>query len=184
MLLVYPCASYGGDQSPRPSEAIERFFEDCEADGKHPALVRSYEQPDDFERLVSEHLRKELATVELGLELDEVKRTQEWQQDHLRVIKMVLPLLLPKEEQQHILNLGLGRTSNYQGNHSLRSELRRLRSMGLLENPRHSIGDIKDNLIVNLSEYASLTESGKEWAKLVQQNEEMLAKDRPTTETP
>jgi hypothetical protein len=44
-------------------------------------------------------------------------------------MEMVLPFLLPKPEQQHILNLGAGKTSNYQGNHLLRSELRRLRSM-------------------------------------------------------
>lgn len=164
-------------------DAIERFFKDCEVGGKHPALVRLYEQPDDFERLVSEHLRKELAKVELSVELDEMKRTQEWQQDHLRVIQMVLPLLLPKKEQQHIMNLGLGRTSGYKGNHALRSELRRLRSMGLLENPHHSIGDIRDNLTVNLGEYVFLTRCGKEWATLIQQNEEMLAKDQPIAQT-
>jgi hypothetical protein len=156
-------------------EAIERFFKDCEASGRHPAFVRFYEQPDEFERLVSEHLRKELAKVEL----DEVKRTQEWQQDHLRVMQMVLPLLLPKEEQQHLINLGLGKTLDYQGNKSVRSELRRLRSMGLLEkHPFHNIGDIRDNLTVNLSDYVYLTQNGKEWVKIIQQNEEVLAKDQ------
>jgi hypothetical protein len=110
-------------------EAIDDFLKDCEASGKHPALVKLYEQPDEFERLVSEHLRKTLATVEL----EEVKSMQKWQQDHLSVMQLVLPLLLPKEEQQHLVNLGLGNTSGYQGNHSVRSELRRLRSMGLVE---------------------------------------------------
>jgi hypothetical protein len=37
---------------------------------------------------------------------------------------------------QHIMNLGLGRTLGYMGAIFLRSELRRLRSMSLLENPK------------------------------------------------
>ena len=155
--------------------AIERFFKDCEAGGRHPAFVKFYDQPDEFERLVSEHLRKELAKVEL----DEVKRTQEWQQDHLRVMQMVLPLLLPKEEQQHLINLGLGKTSDYKGNKPLRAELRRLRSMGLLEkHPLHNIGDIRDDRTVNLGDYVYLTRSGKEWVKIIQRNEEVAAKDQ------
>jgi hypothetical protein len=90
----------------------------------------------------------------VNAELDEVKRKQKWQQDHLRVVQLVLPLLLPKEEQQDLVNLDLGNTSGYKGNHSVRSELRRLRSMGLLEkHPDRNIGDIKDNLTVDLSKY-------------------------------
>jgi hypothetical protein len=83
-------------------EAVDRLLRECEASGKHPALVKLYGQPDEFERLVSEHLRRCLSKI------DEVKRTQELQQDHLRVMEMVLPFLLPKPEQQHILNLGAG----------------------------------------------------------------------------
>jgi hypothetical protein len=156
-------------------EAVDRFLKECEASGKHPALVKLYGQPDEFERLVSEHLRRSLSKIEL----DEVKRTQESQQDHLRVMEMVLPLLLPKAEQQHILNLGTGKTSNYQGNHLLRSELRRLRSMGLLEkHAGRNIGDIKDNLSVELSDYVYLTKSGKDWVTVIRKNEETLAKDQ------
>jgi hypothetical protein len=86
-------------------KAIDDFLKECEAKGKHPALVKLYEQPDEFERLASEHLRKTLATVEL----EEVKRKQDWQQDHLKVVQLVLPLLLPKEEQSSIDDLGLQR---------------------------------------------------------------------------
>jgi hypothetical protein len=88
----------------------------------------------EFERFVSEHIRKCLAQIEL----DEVKRTQESQQDHLRVMELVLPLLLPKPEQQHLLNLGAGNTSQYQGNPFLRSELRRLRFDGFSGEARRS----------------------------------------------
>jgi hypothetical protein len=156
-------------------EAVDRFLKECEASGKHPALVKLYGQPDEFERLVSEHLRRSLAKIEI----DEVKRTQESQQDHLRVMEMVLPLLLPKPEQQHLLNLGAGKTFNYQGSHLLRSELRRLRSMGLLEkHAGRNIGDIRDNLSVDLSHYVFLTRSGKDWVTIIRRNEEMLAKDQ------
>ena len=156
-------------------EAVDRFLIECDASGKHPALVKSYEQPDEFERFVSEHIRKCLAQIEL----DEVKRTQESQQDHLRVMELVLPLLLPKPEQQHLLNLGAGNTSQYQGNPFLRSELRRLRSMGLLEkHVDRNIGDIRDNLTVDLSHYVYLTKNGMEWVKIMRKNEETLAKDQ------
>ena|SRR5260370_12572499 len=98
-------------------------------------------------------------------------------------MEMVLPLLLPKPEQQHILNLGAGNTSNYQGNHFLRSELRRLRSMGLLEkHAGRNIGDIRDNLTVDLSKYVYLTKSGKDWVTVIRKNEETLAKDQNTQE--
>jgi len=155
--------------------AIDDFLKDCESNGKHPALVKLYEEPDEFERLVSEHLRKTLAS----LELEEVKRKQDWQQDHLKVMQLVLPLLLPKEEQQHLMNLGIDKTADYRGSHSLRSELRRLHSMGLLEKHRdRHIGDIKDNLTVNLSHCVYLTKAGKEWVRIIRESEETLAKDQ------
>jgi hypothetical protein len=71
-------------------------------------------------------------------------------------------------ERKHLLNLGRGRTSNYQGRHSLRSELRRLRWMGLLAmKPGRNIGDIRDNLRGDLSDYAYLTPNGEEWAEVL-----------------
>jgi hypothetical protein len=71
-------------------------------------------------------------------------------------------------ERKHLLNLRRGRTSNYQGRHSLRSELRRLRWMGLLAvKPGRNIGDIRDNLRGDLSDYAYLTPNGEEWAEVL-----------------
>ena len=94
-------------------------------------------------------------------------------------MELVLPLLLPKPEQQHLLNLGAGNTSQYQGNPFLRSELRRLRSMGLLEkHVDRNIGDIRDNLTVDLSHYVYLTKNAMEWVKIIRKNEETLAKDQ------
>jgi hypothetical protein len=71
-------------------------------------------------------------------------------------------------ERKHLLNLGCGRTSNYQGRHSLRSELRHLRWMGLLaKKPGRNIGDIRDNLTGDLSDYVYLTANGKEWVEVL-----------------
>jgi len=68
---------------------------------------------------------------------------------------------------------------SYTGNHSLRTELRRLHSMGLLKkHPGRNIGDIKDNLVVELSNYVCLTESGKEWVKIISNSEEILQREQ------
>jgi hypothetical protein len=149
-------------------KALEDFLRNCESDGKHPALVKTYEQPDEFERLVNEHLRKTFSTVEI----EEVKRAQVSQQDHLDMMQLVLPLLLPEPEQQHLLNLERGNTSNYQGNHALRTELRRLRSMRLLrKHEGRNIGDIRDDMKVDLSDYVFLTAAGKEWVKIIEKSQ-------------
>jgi hypothetical protein len=91
----------------------------------------------------------------------------------------VLPLLLPIQEQKHLTNLGTQKTSGYQGNHAMRSELRRLESMGLLKKRagRH-IGDIKDNLTVDLQDYVCLTEFGQEWVTIIQASQQSLARDQ------
>jgi hypothetical protein len=60
------------------------------------------------------------------------------------------------------------RTSNYQGRHSHRSELRHLRWMGLLAMKRgRIIGDIRDNLTGDLTDYVYLTPNGKEWVQVL-----------------
>jgi hypothetical protein len=152
-------------------KALEDFLHNCDSNGKHPALVKSYEQPDEFERLVNEHLRKTFSTVDI----EEVRRTQVSQQDHLNMMQLVLPLLLPEPEQQHLLNLERGNTSSYQGNHALRTELRRLRSMGLLRKQEgRNIGDIKDDMKVDLRDYVSLTAVGKEWVKIIEKSQAVV----------
>ncbi|MBV9671450.1 MAG: hypothetical protein JO076_01315 [Verrucomicrobia bacterium] len=156
-------------------KAVDDFLQECERGGRHPALVKLYEQPDEFERFVSEHLRKTLATVDLT----EIKSKQDWQQDHLKVVQLVLPLLLPIQEQQHLINLGIQNTSGYRGNDAVRSELRRLRSMGLIEKRAgRNIGEIKDNHTIDLQDYVYLTKSGQEWVTIIQANQQSLSRDR------
>ena len=51
--------------------------------------------------------------------------------------------------------------------------------MGLLEkHAGRNIGDIADNLSVELSDYVYLTKSGKDWVTVIRKNEETLAKDQ------
>jgi hypothetical protein len=51
--------------------------------------------------------------------------------------------------------------------------------MGLLQkHAGHNIGDIKDNLSIDLSDYVYPTKSGKDWETVIRKNEESSAKDQ------
>jgi hypothetical protein len=103
-----------------------------------------------------------LQAVEQDSLTDEEKKR--WRE---RAIRLSIRLT-SEAERKHLLNLGRGRTSNYQGRHSLRSELRHLRWMGLLAmKPGRNIGDIRDNLTGDLSDYVCLTPNGKEWVEVL-----------------
>jgi len=67
-----------------------------------------------------------------------------------------------------ILNIAHGRTRDYEGRGSLRSELRHLRSMGLIRkhSTRH-IGDLTSGKTHDLADFVELTDLGRQWvAKL------------------
>ncbi len=85
------------------------------------------------------------------------------------VLMRLLPVLLPKNEQAHLVNLTRERTAGYRGNHALRSELRRLRSLGLISmrGDQH-VGDMKDGLTFDLATYVKLTDLGERWARTIQ----------------
>jgi hypothetical protein len=94
------------------------------------------------------------------------------------MMQLVLPLLLLEPEQQRLLNLERENTSSYQEDHALRTEPRRLRSMGLVK--RHAgrnIGDVKDDIKVHLSDYVFLTPVAKEWAKIIEKIRRTLKQD-------
>ena len=83
-------------------------------------------------------------------------------------IGLVLPVLIPEPERKHLLNIAHGKTQEYQGRGSLRSELRHLRSIGLMRthHGRH-IGDLTSGDRHDLADIVELTDLGKEWvAKL------------------
>jgi hypothetical protein len=97
-----------------------------------------------------------------GVEFEVLQRLDERQQKQQRDIddiRFVLTLLLPPSERRHLENLGKGDTLNYKGNNNLRTELRRLRTLQLIETT-HPIGDIKDEAKVDLKDYVRLTEAG------------------------
>ncbi len=84
---------------------------------------------------------------------------------------LVLSLVVPETQQKHLVNLALGKTRNYQGRGSLRSELRQLASAGLLEKlPGRHIGDMKSGSTYDLAEFVKLTERGKQWVEQTQQS--------------
>jgi hypothetical protein len=96
--------------------------------------------------------------------------TGKWGQEG---IGLMLPLLLPQAERQHLLNLANGRTTEYKGDHSVRSELRRLRSLGLIRMHRdRQVAQMQDGLGFDLVDYVELTELGKRWARKLQEIEE------------
>lgn len=100
--------------------------------------------------------------------LESVKEQQAEQQSKLEDIALILPLLLPKAEQKHLLNLAGNKTADYKGNSALRSELRRLRTIGLVKSlPKVAIGQIKDNAEIDLAEYVGLTMLGERWVQRI-----------------
>ena len=75
------------------------------------------------------------------------------------------------------MNLAHGSTANYKGNHNLRSELRRLRSIGLLcMRPNQQMSFIKDGMTVELANYVELTSLGQKWVRRIEDAESAEAK--------
>jgi hypothetical protein len=75
---------------------------------------------------------------------------------------LALSLVLPAAQQNHLLNLAERKTQGYEGRGSLRSELRSLVSMGLVEKltDRH-IGDLKSGMVYDLGDFVKLTDRGR-----------------------
>lgn len=104
--------------------------------------------------------------------IEKVREKQARQEDQIEDIALMLPLLLPANERIHLVSLHENRTSGYKGNHALRTELRRLRSFGLIRMlPDQHNGSMKDNLSFDLAAYAELADLGKRWVKRIQKIE-------------
>jgi hypothetical protein len=82
-------------------------------------------------------------------------------------LELALSLVVPEPQREHLVNLAEGtRTKDYQGRGSLRSELRNLVSLGLLEKlPGRHIGDMKSGETYNLAEFVKLTDNGRRWVE-------------------
>jgi hypothetical protein len=110
--------------------------------------------------------------------IEKLRERQDKQEERLADIALVLPLLLPNREVKHIRNLWAHKTAGYTGNHDLRTELRRLRSIGLLTmKENRKVAEMKDNAEFDLANYVGLTELGRRWAVRIQ---EIAEAEQPT----
>ena len=116
---------------------------------------------------------KSLSFGQLKVEMIErLRERQAKQEERLDDIGLILPLLLPDSELIHIKRLSLGETTGYVGNHALRTELRRLRSIGLISmKPNREVSQIRDDKRVDLTDYVELTQLGRRWASRVREIE-------------
>jgi hypothetical protein len=116
--------------------------------------------------------RLKLSGFEVEL-LEKVREKQAVQENQLEDIRLILPLLLPDTERKHLLNLNRGKTGDYRGGHALRVELRRLRSIGLLEmkGGKH-ISDLKDGAAFDLADVVKLAPLGERWVARIKEIEE------------
>jgi hypothetical protein len=84
---------------------------------------------------------------------------------------LLLPVLIPEPEQKHLLNIADGKTKGYRGGSRVRSELRHLRSIGLIRKhtDRH-VAELKSGGVYDLADIVELTDLGRQWvAKLTGQ---------------
>jgi hypothetical protein len=129
-------------------------------------------RPDLFERVT----KLEVAGWKL-----EIEKRQEKQDRQLNDIELILPLLLPATEQKHLLQLAEGKTAADKGNHDLRTELRRLRTLKLIEMiGDKKVGGMADNLVVDIGQFVKLTDLGQRWVERIR---EIEAKSAETAET-
>jgi Predicted nucleotide-binding protein containing TIR-like domain len=85
---------------------------------------------------------------------------------------LLLPALIPDHERQHLFNLADGNTKGYRGGNSLRSELRHLRSIGLIrKHGDQHIGDLKSDGVYDLAEILELTDLGRQWVAKLRGND-------------
>lgn len=105
-----------------------------------------------------------------GVKIELLENKQNQQQRQLDEFGLILPVLLPPPERMHLLNLALGNTKEYTGNDSVRTELRRLRSIGLVSNSQ-PIANIRDGAAFDLSNFVHLTDLGRKWVPRLLQYE-------------
>jgi hypothetical protein len=117
----------------------------------------------------------------LKLEFERVKERQREQGDQLKFVRLVLPLLLAENERRHLLNLADEKTGDYRGSNAVRAELRRLRSLNLIQmrvdKPIAEL--VKDNQDFDLTSFARLTPEGEEWVRTIQMMEKARSHGEP-----
>ena len=105
--------------------------------------------------------------------LEKVKEKQAEQESRLDDIALMLPLLLPKSMQGHLLNIAGGKNTVVPGSHSIRSELRRLREAGLIKSVSGvNIKSLADGSNADLLKIVEITALGRRWVKRINEIEE------------
>jgi hypothetical protein len=102
-------------------------------------------------------------------QLEEAKNRVNSAENTLSELGLLLPLVLTQAERSHLQNLYDGTTANYVGNSNLRTELRRLRYLTLINNPVDPLHTASDGRIFDLQELVALTRFGRMWAKRIKE---------------
>jgi hypothetical protein len=116
--------------------------------------------------------------------LERVREKQAEQEHKIEDLDLILPLLLPKAERKNLSNLANRRTAEYEGSAVLRAELRRLRTATLIKSlPEFHIGQIKENVKLDLAKYVALTPRGERLVRRIREFEQAETQDekKPTT---
>ena len=118
----------------------------------------------------------------MRVELAEIRAQQMDQSARLEILGLLLPLVLTQAERCHLRNLYHDTTEDYEGNTNLRTELRTLRYLTLIDNPRQPIGTAEDGKIFDLRDVVELTPLGKMWAKQIEEMPTDVVREEPAEE--
>jgi hypothetical protein len=119
----------------------------------------------------------------LKVELEAIRVRQDEQTSRLELLQLLAPLVLTDAEQKHLRNLCFRRTAGYQGNHEVRSELRRLRYLTLITNTQ-PIASAVDGSTFDLAKLVQPTLLGAKWARQLEEMEKPRLDDGPSADEP
>ena len=118
-----------------------------------------------------------------GIKLRMLEQQQQQQQSKLDEFSLILPILLHDTERKHLINLAHQNSAEYIGNHQMRTELRRLRSIGLIRSRvGRGIGEMKDGSQFDLADFVALTPLGQHWVERIDSIESAESKEPKESE--
>ena len=96
--------------------------------------------------------------------LEKLQEDAEKNKQELDDIRFVLTLLLAPTELQHLKNLKGGQTKGYARGGAVRAELRKLRTLGLINSlDARRIAELEDGKSLDLANLVLLTDRGKQY---------------------
>ena len=136
--------------------------------------------------LINPQVLQRIRIFEVGnlrFELQEIKNVQSDQQDSLDGVRVALSIMLPKEEQNHLINLMNDKVSKYSGGYIMRAEVQHLESIGLIRmRSGHTVEEMRGDMVFDLSNYVQLTDLGRKAAQWI--NEARAAKTEASNNIP